>query len=312
MKKQKPKRKIAVIVVISLLVFFIVLFAAIPPLIMGNIVNSHVEVETHSPADFGLEPESVILETEDNLNIAAWEVEFENPRAIVILLSGIENPSVTAFWGYAKMLQDNGYSSLLIEMRGHGASEGGISLGYKEYLDVKAAVEYITSSAEYVDLPIIIWGTSMGGVVAINSIGEIEEIDGVISASAYSSWPDAYYDNMIAMGIPAFVAAIEKPFVSLYSGFKLGFSNLSINPLNEIQKLNGRPALLMHSQGDSQVPFASFERITSKVKNDIGNNVEVFVREGDEHFICYDQYFSNPIEDTEFSATILGFLSEHY
>ena len=60
----------------------------------------------------------------------------------------------------------------------------------------------------------------MGGATAINSIGEIEEIDGLISLSAYSSWVDVFYDNMVSLGIPKFVATIEKPFVWLFNYFK--------------------------------------------------------------------------------------------
>jgi len=55
----------------SLLVIFIALLASIPPLTMGGVVNSYADIETESPADFGLEPESVSLKTEDDLSIAA-------------------------------------------------------------------------------------------------------------------------------------------------------------------------------------------------------------------------------------------------
>lgn len=309
MKKYHSKWKILVGIIMIFLCVFLVFLAIIPFQIMGDIDNYRIDVEVVSPNNFSLIPKDVVLRTQDELNIAAWEVESTNPKAIVILLSGTENPSVTAFWGYAKMLSDNGYASLLIEMRGHGYSEGSISLGYKEYLDVKAGVEYLKNNEKYRNLPIIVWGTSMGGTVAINSIGEIQEIDGLISASAFSSWPDVFYDNMKAMGIPTFFACLEKPFVTIYLGFKLGFNNLKINPKKEIKKLNGRPALLMHSTEDSQVPYASFESIVKVVNNDIGKNIEVFIREGDEHFICYDQYFSNPTEDVEFSTVVLNFLN---
>jgi fermentation-respiration switch protein FrsA (DUF1100 family) len=76
----------------------------------------------------------------------------------------------------------------------------------------------------------------------------------------------------------------------------------------ELRKLNGRPALLMHSRGDSQVPYASFERLTKKE----GKNVQTFIREGNYHFICYYEYFSKPWEDTEYSNAILNFLSNNF
>lgn len=311
----KTKKKVSIkkiIIIISMIIFILIIgvFSAIPPIIMSKMVNSHMDVEVISPNVYGIDAESLKLITDDELDIAAWEVEVENPKAIVILLSGIQNPSVTAFWGYSKMLMDHGYSSLLIEMRAHGDSEGDrVSLGMDEYLDVKAGVEYIKSIKKNEKLPIIVWGTSMGGTTAINSIGEIPEIDGLISCSAYSSWPDVFCDNMVRMGMPRFIANIEKPFVSLYIGFAYGFDKLDINPLREIKKLNGRPAFIAHSKDDSQVPYASFERIMKKAK---GQNIQEFVREGDEHFIIYDEYFDNPVEDREFSSAIINFLDTNF
>ena len=276
---------------------------------MRNIVNTHMDVEIYSPEDYGITAKELTLETEDSLSIASWEVKVDNPKAVVILLSGIQSPSVTAFWGYSKMLQDKGFASLLIEMRAHGESEGEkVWLGTTEYLDVLAGVEYIKSQESYQDIPIIVWGTSMGGVVAINAIGESRDIDGVISGSAYSSWPDVFSDNLVNMGMPRFIGTIEKPFVSLYMGLQFGFGKLTMNPLNQIEKLAGRPALLMHSIEDSQVPFASFERLTENAPK----NIETFVREGDQHFICYEKYFEDPIADTEFSGAILTFLESNF
>lgn len=309
-KKKASLKKIIIIIVSLIFVIIIGIFAAIPPMIMSSMVNSHMDVEVIAANEYGIEAEPLKLTTEDELSIASWKVEAENPKAIVILLSGIQNPSVTAFWGYSKMLMDHGYSSLLIEMRAHGDSEGDrVSLGMDEYLDVKAGVEYIKSDARYENVPIIVWGTSMGGTTAINSIGEIGEIDGLISCSAYSSWQDVFCDNMVNMGMPRFVAEMEKPFVTLYLGFAYGFSKLTINPLSEIQKLNGRPAFIAHSKEDSQVPYASFERIIEKAK---GQNVQEFVREGDEHFIIYEEYFEDPIEDKEFSTAVLEFLDSNF
>lgn len=304
------RKKIGIIgLIITVLIILIVL--SIPPLLMNSMVNSHVDFDVYPSAQYGVEAEFINLTTEDELSIAAWEVEAKNPKTIVILLSGIQNPSVTAFWGYSKMLKDNDYASLLIEMRAHGDSEGDqVCLGMNEYLDVKAGVEYIKSKPMYQDVPIVVWGTSMGGATAINSIGQIPKIDGLISCSAYSTFQDVLYDNMVNMGVPPIIATIEKPFVSMYMGLTYGFDKLDINPLIEIQKLDGRPALLAHSKGDSQVPYASFERLLDKVSHH--DNIRTFEREGDEHFICYDEYFDNPIDDKAFSSAVLEFLEEHF
>jgi len=47
--------------------------------------------------------------------------------------------------------------------------------GFKEYLDTKAIVKYIKEKQLYNNVPIVVFGLSMGGVVVINSIGEIPD-----------------------------------------------------------------------------------------------------------------------------------------
>jgi fermentation-respiration switch protein FrsA (DUF1100 family) len=308
-KRKTPVKRIVIISVIVLVILIIAGLALVPPIIMKDMVKLHVDQEIHSPSEYGIEATEVGLTTEDGLRLASWEVKAEEPRGIVIFLSGIHNPSVTAFFGHAKMLADNGYSSLLIEMRAHGKSEGNkIFVGTREYLDTKAGVQYIKSKKEYENVPVIVFGVSMGGATAINSIGEIPEIDGLISISAFSSWPDAFCDNMELMGMPSLITAIEKPFVKLYMGFEYGFGSLKINPLNEIKKLNGRPALLMHSTGDTQVPYKSFERL----KKAAPGQLETFTRKGDYHFICRDESFEEPWTDEEYSGAILSFLKKNF
>jgi fermentation-respiration switch protein FrsA (DUF1100 family) len=297
------------ILIILLIVFIITVFAMIPIQIISKMTNYHSTFEIYDSAMFGVKSNEIELMTEDGLKLAAWEVETSEPKGAVIFISGIHNPSVTYFFPHAQMMENNGYSSLLVELRAHGKSEGEkISLGMQEYLDVKAGVEYLKSNEKYKDLPIIVFGVSMGGATAINSIGQIDEIDGVISLSAYSNWADVFCDNMVELGVPRFVAEIEKLFVWLYLGFDYGFDKIAINPLNEIKKLDGRPALLMHSKGDSQVPFESYERLIATAEDD----VSTYVREGNYHFITYDGYSNKPWADTEYSETILDFLEENF
>lgn len=310
-KQNKPKKvKILKIVMWVFLVLIFAFFSAVPPLIMNDQVNKHVDFkETHTAKEYGIVSEKLTLTTEDKLNIVAHEVYTLDPKAVIIFLSGIHNPSVTGFFSHAKILQENKYASILLEMRSHGESEGDvICLGYKEYLDTKAVVDYIKQNDKYKDSPIIVFGVSMGGATAINSIGEIEEIDGLISLSAYSSWEDVFYDNMIMMEAPEIYAKIQKPFVKLYTTFKYGFKSFNITPKNEIKKIGDRPALIMHSTEDSQVPYVNFQRIMKNAPE----HVETWSREGDLHFIMKENDYLNPQDDKEYMKRILTFLNKHF
>jgi uncharacterized protein len=313
-KKRKIKRiivKALRIILISLLTIFIISLFILPPVIMNDMINLHVNFKhTYEASSFDLTANEIKLTTADGIRIAAYEVQEENPKAVIIIISGIHNPSVTSFFGQAKWLKENGYASVLYELRAHGESEGDtICLGYKEVLDTKAVVDYINAQDRYSNVPIVVYGVSMGGATAINSIGEIPEIDGLISASAYSSWEDAFYDNMVNMGAPAAYAWLQRPFVKLYTNFKYGFDTSDITPEKEIQKLNGRPALLMHSRGDTQVPYQSFTRIMKNAPN----TVETWIRDGDLHFIVKDETsFQEPEKDPEYADKLLHFLERNF
>jgi pimeloyl-ACP methyl ester carboxylesterase len=301
------KRRWLIGIPAGIVLLTVVIFAVIPPLVINNMVNLHVTfAQTWTGAEQGLTPERLVLTTQDGLDIVAYEVYAENPKAVVIFLSGIHNPSVTTFFGHARMLLDEGYASILLEMRAHGESDGDvIALGFKEHRDTRAVVDYIRANPRYAETPIVVYGLSMGGAVAINSIGQIPDIDALISLSAYSAWDDLFLDNMGASGL---VAAVQRPFVRLYTGIKYGWANHSINPKDEIQKLDGRPALLIHSRGDTQVPYANFERLVAHAPA----HVETWVREGDLHFIVREGLFPTPHEDTEYAERILGFLNGHF
>jgi len=283
---------------------------AIPPVVMKDMIKGPVKFSrVYEAEEFGLTSDKVLLTTSDGLNVMAYEVYESSPKAVVIFLSGIHNPSVTAFYGHSKMLAENGYASVLLEMRAHGESEGEvISLGYKEYLDVQAVVDHIKEDSKYANIPIVVYGLSMGGATAINAIGQIPEIDALISMSAYSSWEDAFCDNMVNMGAPKLWGVLQKPFVKLYTTTKFGLNNYNISPKRQIKELGDRPSLLIHSKEDSQIPYLSFQRIMENAPS----HVETWVREGDSHFIVENDKFIKPYKDEEYAERIIGFLDKHF
>jgi hypothetical protein len=97
-RRRTPVRKIVIIAAIVLVVLVIAGLAAIPPVIMNDMIHLHVDFENYSPSQYGVEAEKIDLATEDGFRLASWEVKADNPRGTVIFLSGIHNPSVTAFF----------------------------------------------------------------------------------------------------------------------------------------------------------------------------------------------------------------------
>ena len=312
-KKLKIK-KIVIIVSFAFIALLLGTLILIPVIVMPMFLGQRFEREQFYSIDFGIESERVTITTDDSLALAAWRTKAQAgaTKGTVIILSGIQNPSVTAFFGYAKMFSDNGWDTLLIEMRARSQSEGDeIGLGMTEWLDVKAGVDFLSLDENVKKLPIVAMGTSMGGGTVIIAAGELPRINAVISISAFSTFADLFVDNMSMFGIPKFLGIMDIPFLNLYIGFHFGFDALKYSPINGIAKLGKRPILMMHSTGDTQVPYSEFERLL-KAAESKGVQVTTFTREGDFHFICYDEYFDNPAQDTEFSRAIIHFLADTF
>lgn len=307
-KRSTTKRVILKqLLVILLLVLVLILNAG--GILTYSLVRKRADFNSlEKPEEYGVSAENIILTTSDNFKIDSYLVDVNDPKGYIIILSGIYSPSVTFYFGYAKMFKDLGYSSLLVEMRAHGRSDGDkIMLSYTEERDVNAAVAYINSIDG--DIPVIVFGTSMGGSVAINSIANNSRIDGVISQSAFSSWEENIMDQFESYGVPSFLAKSQVPFTRLLLGFKYGFKNITNTPGNNIDRISPEKMFLLHSKGDSQVKIQNLDRLMCKLTSD----VDTYVVDGDKHFIVGSETeFLNPTLDIEYYERIKAFLKKFY
>jgi uncharacterized protein len=319
-KKQKPTKKvvlmritkaIAITVIVCILMFTIAPFIAIPLFVnhhvtyRGYATENYPMQDLYEASDFGLQETQRYLKTEDGLSVWTSEIDTEHPKAVIIYLSGIVQPSVTYFYGHAKFMKENGYASFLLEVRGHGNSDGEqICLGYEETRDVKAVVDYINSDPRYAGVPIVLHGVSMGGAIAVNAFGQIDEVDGLIAMSAYSSFEDVVTDQLGQYGIPKPLCAYLKPLIS--TSLRLVFGKESVNtikPIIQIKNAKEKPVLLIASSGDTEVPFVNTQRL-----KEANPNVELWIRDSWEHFIVRDCDFKNMSQDKEYCDVILNFL----
>jgi len=295
-----------IFLIITIIVILLILNGA--SLLTASMVKGRAEYgELENAGNYGLTAEILSLETEDEYSIIAYDVPVPESKGYVIIVSGIYSPSVTAFFSYSRMFSEMGYSTLLIEMRGHGGSDGDrVMLGYTEERDVNAAVDYIKMNNSGNDFPIVMMGTSMGASVAINAAAGNSGIDGVISQSAYSSWEENMADQFEKNGVPRFIARAQIPFTRLYLAMRFGWKDSGNTSLKSIAKLGNRPVLLMHSTEDSQVIFENYIRL-----KEAGENIIPYVVEGDKHFILEnDKEFSNPELNQKYYKVINAFLAK--
>ena len=313
-RAKKIRRAVGIVAGIMIILWLIAPLIAIPVF-----VNRHVNYrgyadekypmqDIYTAEEFGLEDQQRYLTTEDGIKVWCSEVKVQDPKAIIIYLSGIDQPSVTYFYGHSKWMKDNGYATILLELRGHGKSEGNqICFGYEETNDVQAVIDYIQGLKEYENVPIVIQGVSMGGACAINAFGQIEEIEAVIAMSAYSSAEDVIMDLEGENYVPRVFRWIQKPLVKVAFQFCFGSEVIDeLKPIKQITKANGRPVLLIACSGDTNgVPIVNTQRLINAY-----DAAQVWIRDSWEHFVIKDCDFYNVEEDTEYCDRILTFLNE--
>lgn len=292
---------------IGLLAGVLLALICIPMFVTNSMTHIHaVHEDVWEPADFDLQAQPFTVFTEDSLCLSAHEVAVPQPQAVVVCLSGIHNPSASVFLGHARLFSQWSYATVYFDMRAHGQSDGKrIGLGVSEVMDVKAILKYIKAQERYRGVPVVVMGLSMGAAAAINATGALPEIAGLISLSAFASWEQVFCERM-AEYVPAFIAKAEKPFVNFYLFCRFGRKAMQYKPYLSIRNLGGRPALLMHTRRDSQVPYADFEKLLSEAPP----HVSVFTRDNDEHFVCSS--FVHPEDDAQYCNCLHTFLSENF
>ena len=289
------------IIVLMVLITVVAVGFALPAVKMHKMLDRRSEGEPYDPTEFDVESNVVALESVDGVSLTAYEVAVESPKGVVICLGGIHSATITNWYGHSKLFADNGFASVLLDVRSHGGSDGEkIYAATREWMDVDAAVEYIRSKELYNGVPIIAMGLSMGAATAVVATGRNENIDALIALSAYSDW--AYnFDLNVEQIVSKFVAKMLSPFVAVVT--RLRFGNMAtITPRNEIKKLGNRPALLVQSVGDKLVPYGNFVELVAAAPQ-----VQRWVLKGDNHCIIDD--FVHPQNSEQYCKRIIEFLN---
>lgn len=277
--------------------------------VVGWLVGKHVDYnKIYDARDFGLPaPDSLCLTAADGMRIFAYEICPDKPKGVIVCLSGIENPSVTAYYGHAAEFYKEGVATIMPDLRGHGKSDGNrICLAYEETQDVKAVTDYIKTKAIYKDVPVIVMGVSMGGAVAIRAFAENSDIDALVSLSAFSSVEDFMRHNR-RMLLPGVTEEHLDTVIGNVVRKTFGVNAQEASPVAALKGSNRRPVMFMHSRQDTQVPYSCYGRLVDEAGKYTAD-IDTMTVEGDRHFICDD--FVHPAADKEYMRRLMRFVKK--
>ncbi len=156
-------------------------FVGILTIAIGQIVFIHLETDAKikpAPSNVSLPDnfpaEEITFVGGDDLVLAAWYAASEN-GTVIILLHGYDANRTQLIW-HAQQLIEAGFGVLMVDLRGHGESEGEQrTYGWRDVEDVAGAVNFLADKADRIG----IYGFSVGGQIALRAAANIPTIQAV-------------------------------------------------------------------------------------------------------------------------------------
>ena len=205
-----------------------------------------------APENYGLKGRELSIQTADGLRLSAMLIgsNTDTTKATVVILHGISACKETNY-GRAKLLADAGFASLLLDLRAHGKSDGEFcTFGFYEKQDLRAVAD--TLARLFPEQPIGIWGASLGGAVALQSM----EVEPRYQFGIIESTFDEFYKVAMEYGAD-WMFGLRSHWLTNRVLHKSGqiahFEPDAVKPVVSAAKIN-RPVLFIHGDKDSRIP----------------------------------------------------------
>jgi pimeloyl-ACP methyl ester carboxylesterase len=203
-----------------------------------------------TPGDSGLSYEDVSLRSEDSAELKGWYMSGGDRGVSVVCVHGLFR-SRHEVLERAVFLRNEGFNVLLIDLRRHGKSGGErCTLGFKERLDVRAALDFLAEKAPQDRLAVL--GVSMGAVAGLLAAAESDDVSAVIADSSYLSLEHSVTHHVdLFFGLPHFPLGSELLFFIEWLG---DFSRESLNVEDAVHRLADKPVLFIAGSRDRRMP----------------------------------------------------------
>lgn len=234
------------------------------------------------------------------VGLAGWYVPAGSgapPDAPTVILAHGWGSNKSGMLDRAAVLHD-AYHLVLFDFRNHGQSgETATTQGVRESRDLLAIVDWL--EAEKGPDRIAVFGASMGGASALAAAARDDRIDVVIIESTHATLANAIQARLDVAGYPLSLPGSWA--ILLGALLRTGEDATSVDPVQAIARLDGRPVLLIYGGADDSIGPNDAEELRAAAA-DAGSDVELHVCEAAGH----DRSFEACAE--AWPGWVLGFL----
>ncbi len=171
-----------------------------------------------------------------------------SPRGVVLVAHGMHGSS-DSHLSEAFYFLDQGFCVVAFDGTGAGESTGDSTVGLEQMVrDLRAALDWVSGQETLCDLPLLLYGHSMGGYAAA-VLSEDERVSAVISVSGFDSPMDIMLDRGREYAGEA--AVLGYPFLCLQNKLTFGADadKSAVDAINRAQT----PILLIYGSDDDVV-----------------------------------------------------------
>ena len=225
--------------------------------VLGDVEENEQQKENRIQAENWLDEISndVYITTSNNgkLKLHAYEIiNQKNTDIWSIVIHGYCSQGKDMTY-YAKQYYNKGYNVLILDLRGHGKSEGDyIGMGWHDRLDIIDWTNYLINKNP--NSKIILHGVSMGAATVMMATGENlpNNIKIAIEDCGYSSiWDEFKMQLKVLFNLPEFpVLNAASAVCKIRAGYMLEEGSA----VEQVRK-SKTPTLFIHGDLDSFVPF---------------------------------------------------------
>ena len=235
---------IALVLVAIVVLFFIVLHLGF---------RAPRVIETQTPKDFGIEFEEISIPTvsnkRTNKKLFGWLLPIENSNKTLIILHG--------WGGNAEMMlpiaipfHQEGYNILLIDSRNHGKSDADTFSSLPRFAeDTDKAIDWLKQNHPERCKKLALLGHSVGAGAVLFSASKRNDVDAIISISAFAHAQWMMQRYLASLHLPQFLINIILRYVQWLIGLR--FADFA--PLSTVCDID-TPILIVHGKDDTVIP----------------------------------------------------------
>lgn len=201
--------------------------------------------EVRTPADIGLDYEDVYFAGSDGLSLHGWYLPAAGaPVATVLFLHG-NAENISTHIGGVYWLPERGFNVFIFDYRGYGRSEGRPDIA-GALNDVESALEFLVRRDQSEALPIIVYGQSLGGALAITALVHSAcrtHVKGLIVDSAFADYRLIAREKLAGNWL---TWPLQWPLSLTIDD--------DYSPLDRVGEVSPIPLLIMHGEQDRVVP----------------------------------------------------------